>query len=162
MTVCCLAMLGQCQASCRSLLVSPSTSSSRPSHKPRAFSVQQSCIRTVAFARRCRPQHQSCRTPVSCTAQQQDKESPVTPEILEDEDEDTSSLPAVAQRADIEPSTSQSGSQQLASFALGSQHKGVTTLLGFAGVALAGIAGECTCDTTHWCISLHSLCERLP
>ena len=153
-------MLSHCQAPCRSLLVSPSTSSAKLSHKPRAFGVQQPCIRTAAYARRWHSQHQTCRVPVRCTAQQQDKETPVTPEILEDEDEDTSSLPAVAQRADIEPSTSQSGSQQLASFALGSQHKGVTTLLGFAGVALAGIAGKHALSISH--VGIHHHTTRPP
>ena len=64
-----------------------------------------------------------------------------TPEVVEhDEVPSHLSLPA-QQNADPKQLLSSSRPQQLASWALGHQHKGMTTLLGFAGVALAGIAG---------------------
>lgn len=74
-----------------------------------------------------------------CSAQPDFEEH--TPEIVEESD-----LPAhfslQQQDADAHQLQPSSGPQRLASWALGHQQKGITTLLGFAGVALAGIAGE--------------------
>ncbi|KAL3143480.1 hypothetical protein ABBQ38_002288 [Trebouxia sp. C0009 RCD-2024] len=73
-----------------------------------------------------------------CSAQPDFEEH--TPEIVEESD-----LPAhfslQQQDADAHQLQPSSGPQRLASWALGHQQKGITTLLGFAGVALAGIAG---------------------
>ena len=84
------------------------------------------------------------RRAASCFAQPEFEEH--TPEIVEDND-----LPAHLlinqEDADAQQVQPASGPQRLASWALGHQQKGITTLLGVAGVALAGIAGKQTVDT---------------
>ena len=77
------------------------------------------------------------RRAASCSAQTESEGH--TPEIVEDHE-----LPAhlSMQQENAQQVQPASGPQQLASWALGHQQKGITTLLGVAGVALAGIAGE--------------------
>ena len=65
-----------------------------------------------------------------------------TPEVVEDSDLPSHlSLPG-QQSTDPQQLQTTSRPQQLASWAFGQQHKAVTTLLGFAGAAIAGVAGK--------------------
>ena len=79
------------------------------------------------------------RRAASCSAQPDFEEH--TPEVIEDDD-----LPAhlsiQQEDADAQRLQPASGPQRLASWALGHQQTGITTLLGVAGVAFAGIAGK--------------------
>ena len=146
------AMLALTQPPCRSLYrQSPSTSHNNILCKPKlaSFGLQQLSSRRPFSANQCSHQQYNFKAASRCAAQQSSE--PVTPEILSDTDEDTRSLPSAAHDAELEPSTSQSGSQQLASVALGGGHKGVTTLLGFGGAALAAIAGKQTCMLDDVC-----------
>ena len=64
-----------------------------------------------------------------------------TPEVLDDLDM-PENLPSTSHSLEEQQLSTSSRPQQLASWALGGQHKGLTSLLGFAGVALAGIGGK--------------------
>ena len=64
-----------------------------------------------------------------------------TPEVLDDLDM-PENLPSTSHSLEEQQLSTSGGPQQLASWALGGQHKGLTSLLGFAGVALAGIGGK--------------------
>ncbi len=127
-------------APCRSLLKQSPCPSARTSFKPfKAVSSYQQLKRGPhAFAWRPASDIYTCKSQVRCSAQPGVEEH--TPEIL-DELEAPGNLPSAADRSEEEP-LSRGGVQQLASLALGGQHKGITTLLGFAAPALAGIAGK--------------------
>lgn len=142
----CLDMLSsRGHAPCRSLLTSSPCRSARASCK----SVQHTTLRHSVHPFRPAPARTPCfgaskhtsrdRLAASCSAQPEYEER--TPEIVEDSD-----LPAHLQphqdSAGAQQLRPSSGPQRLASWALGHQQKGMTTLLGVAGVALAGIAGE--------------------
>lgn len=134
-------------APCRSLLTSSSCRSARtsctsfnhtsPRHSLHVY--RQAPVKTPCFGA---PNSASTdRRAASCSAQPEFVEH--TPEIVEDHDfPDHMSVHQEDEDAQIlQPA---SGPQRLASWALGHQQKGITTLLGVAGVALAGIAGEQT------------------
>lgn len=128
-------------APCRSLLSSsPSARVDCRSFKhilPRRSLRHCGQVRTPGLGSpQCVPKQHSV---TRCCAQPEFEEH--TPEIVEDSDL-PAHLPLRQQGADDHKLQPSSRPHRLASWALGHQQKGITTLLGFAGVALAGIAGK--------------------
>lgn len=131
-------------APCRSLLTPSCCRSARAScssfkHTAPRHSLhvsRQAPVRTPCF---CAPDSTSTdRTAVSCSAQPDFEEH--IPEVVDDSDSPLH-LSMHQEDANAQHLQAASGPQRLASWALGHQQKGITTLLGVAGVALAGIAG---------------------
>lgn len=133
------------QAPCRSLSTASPCRSARTSctpfkhitHRHSLHTYRQAPVRTPCFG--ALNDTSKDRSGVSCSAQPEFEEH--TPEIVEDSDL-PAHLPLPQGSSDAHQLQPSSGPQRLASWALGHQQKGITTLLGFAGVALAGIAGE--------------------
>ncbi len=129
-------------APCRSLFKqsSPSTSvrvSCKP-YNPLRLVQQQSNKRRLCTWNAASFSKSSTRSHIRCSAQEDEVH---TPEVLNDL-EMIDNLPSTSHSPEEQQLSTSSGPQQLASWALGGQRKGLTSLLGFAGVAVAGIGGK--------------------
>lgn len=129
-------------APCRSSLKQSSPSASvrvscKP-YNPLRVVQQQSNKRQLCTWNTASFSLSSTRSHFRCSAQQDVEVH--TPEVLDDLDM-PENLPPTSHTFEEQQLSTSSGPQQLASWALGGQHKGLTSLLGFAGVALAGIGG---------------------
>ena len=100
--------------------------------KQRLSSIRQPSIQSPCFCK--------FNSKFSSTCQAKPEEH--TAEVVEDSDIPSHLSLPVQQSTDAPQLEATSRPQQLASWALGQQHKGFTTLLGFAGAALAGVAGK--------------------
>ena len=103
---------------------------------------QQSNKRRLCTWNTAPSRQSSTRSHIRCSAKQDVEVH--TPEVLDDLDM-PENLPSTSHSLEEQQLSTSSGPQQLASWALGGQHKGLTSLLGFAGVAgvaLAGIGGK--------------------
>ena len=130
-----------CRSACTSCTSFKHTT---PRHSLHVY--RQAPVRTPCFGA---PDSGSAdRRAVSCSAQPEFEEH--TPEIVKDDDF-SANCPIKQEDAHAQQLQPASGPQQLASWALGHQQKGITTLLGVAGVALAGIAGERVVDVCMSC-----------
>lgn len=126
-------------ALCRSVLKQSPCVSARLLPKPfqPASSLRQPRNNSQVSAWESSFRSHSHKSHLRCSAQSEETEAH-TPEILDDLQE-PSNLHSALHSEEQQPSQ-HGGAPQLASWALAGQHRGVTTLLGFAGAAFAGLS----------------------
>lgn len=129
-------------APCRSVLKQSPCVSARLLPKPfqPASSLRQPRNNSQFSAWESSFRSHNYKSHLRCSAQSEETEAH-TPEILDDLEEPSTLHSALHASEEQQPSQ-HGGAQQLASWALAGQHRGVTTLLGFAGAAFAGLSGE--------------------